>query len=145
MANQEIANQTVESPLRDVVQESSHKDINFGFGGAQYRLRESSCTNLQILNMRLNHLLEKCREVDAESEVEDSVANFCGKLAHLIAFDIPDIYQDGESKWCFDWETDSNLGVYCRLESAEKLLVVVDDGSNPVSYTHLTLPTKRIV
>lgn len=106
--------------------------------GASYSFKEIEGYSTAALSERLNSLLAECDAVAAQNdiEVDESVETACRHFTDLLAFPIPSVYLDGEKKWCFDWDDrEDGKGVYSRLETSDKLLVIVDEGDR-----HLRLP-----
>ena len=105
--------------------------------GGSYSIREVEGYDVGKLHARLNQLLQECDVIAEEEgvEVDAAVEEVCRAFTDLITFPVPSIYLDGDRKWCFDWdEREDGRGVYTRLETENKLLVIVDEHQNVPAY-----------
>ena len=103
-----------------------------------YEISESEGYDPNQINRRLNQMVSQCDTVASAQGLNevDIPVDICVDLCELLAFPVPTFYLDGDRKWCFDWDDGpDDKGVYCRIESPNKLLVIVDAGG-----PHLRLP-----
>ena len=128
--------------LERLEQEESHKCVRRYLQSrtsqGRSALRETEWYPTRELHSRLNALLSDCDAVAQAEGVEicEAVEDVCACFADLLSFPAPTVYLDGDKKWCFDWDDrEDGKGVYSRLETEEKLLVIVDEGDR-----HLRLP-----